>query len=168
MDQLLYHAVLPENHEFHVSTHEVLINGISSSTKSNLWYRNVSKVVPDLFNKLRPNGLFDWIDFKRVVNADLFQKTSECFCFPIFTNKILVFDGEIANSIYDQVFYEENKDFFEEALDFDTGESLDYWIRNYWDSLMTFDEFILKKTYENPDVLLFSSIPKEIIKVCRK
>lgn len=49
-------------------------------------------------------------------------------------------------NIYDQSFYEDNKFTFEEALDFDTGESLEHWINLYWNSMMTLEEYLLKKT----------------------
>lgn len=55
------------------------------------------------------------------------------FCFPIFTDKI-VFDSEISLSIYDQAFYEDMKEFDEEALIFDTGETIEYWIEQYLNS----------------------------------
>ena len=78
------------------------------------------------------------------------------FCFPIFVNKILVFDGDISLSIYDQAFYEDLKDFDEEALNFDTGENIEYWIKLYWDSVMTLEDYFIE------------SVPKEIIQVCEE
>ncbi|REK77769.1 phosphoribosylamine--glycine ligase [Paenibacillus paeoniae] len=81
---------------------------------------------------------------------------------------MLVFDWEISISIYDQAFYEDFKDTDEEALNFDTGESIEHWVRLYWDSLMTLDEYKAKKPYQTPEVLVFEQIPKEIIQVCEE
>ncbi|EGG35827.1 hypothetical protein HMPREF9412_0090 [Paenibacillus sp. HGF5] len=84
----------------------------------------------------------------------------------MFTDRILVFDGDISLSIYDQAFYEDLKDTDEEALNFDTGESIEHWINLYWGSLMTLEEYNETKPYSKPEVLVFDSIPKEIIQVC--
>ncbi|TVX94587.1 phosphoribosylamine--glycine ligase [Paenibacillus agilis] len=87
------------------------------------------------------------------------------FSFPTFTDKVLVFDGDISLSIYDQVFYEDLKDTDEEALNFDTGESIEHWVKLYWNSMMVLDEYKAKKPYPRPEILVFESIPQEIIKV---
>ncbi|REK77768.1 phosphoribosylamine--glycine ligase [Paenibacillus paeoniae] len=71
-------------------------------------------------------------------------------------------------SIYDQAFYEDLKYTDEEALDFDTGESIEHWVRLYWDSLMTLDEYEAKKPYSKPQVLVFEPVPKEIIQICEE
>lgn len=65
-------------------------------------------------------------------------------------------------------FYEDLKDTNEEALNFDTGESIKYWIKLYGDGLMTLDEYQGKKPYPKPEVLVFEPVPKEIIQVCEE
>lgn len=64
------------------------------------------------------NGCFTFhlFKFSRLTKIS-FHSTliSDSFCFPIFTNKIIVFDSEISLSIYDQAFYEDIKEFDEEA-----------------------------------------------------
>ncbi|KQN97051.1 hypothetical protein [Paenibacillus sp. Leaf72] len=168
MTKFLYHAVLPEDHDHHVSIEEIMKEGISFSTQSNNWYGNGGEVKPLITDKVRPLKAPMWANFKKASGANLEPHVPKSFYFPIFTDKILVFDGNITMNIYDQAFYEENKFTFEEALDFDTGETLEYWIKRYWDSMMTLEEYFSKKTYTKPEVLVFESVPREIIQICEK
>jgi hypothetical protein len=55
---------------------------------------------------------------------------------------------------------------FEEALDFDTGKSIEHWVAKYWESMMTLEEYLEKRPYEKPEISIFESVPKEIIQVC--
>jgi hypothetical protein len=166
--EFLYHVILPENHEHHVSVDEVMRDGISYYTKSNNWYGNGGEVKVKITNQLKPAGIPLWVDFKKALGVNITLHIPKSFCFPVFTDKILVFDGDISMSIYDQAFYDDNKYTFEEVLDFDTGESIEHWIQLYWDSMMTLEEYIAKKPYSKPEVLVFESVPKEIIKVCEE
>ncbi|MCM3055708.1 DNA polymerase III [Caldifermentibacillus hisashii] len=168
MSNLLYHAYLPENHEHHVSLEEVMSGGIKYSTKSNNRYSNGGRVKFEITELLRPSNIPDWLNFKEAIGVDLSNRFSKSFCFPIFTDKILVFDGDISLSIYDQAFYEDFKDFDEEALNFDTGETIEYWVKLYWKSMMLLEDYLIKKPYSKPEVLIFESVPKEIIQVCEK
>lgn len=163
---MLYHAILPENHVHYISIDEVLKNGISNLTKSNYWYGNGGEVKQNLTNQLRPSDIPIWVDFKKAIGINLHPHKPRSFCFPEFTEKILVFDGDITMSIYDQAFYEDLKDSDEEALNFDTGETLEKWVKLYWESLMTLDDYKTKKPYPKPEILVFESIPKDIIQVC--
>lgn len=164
----MYHAYLPENHEYHVSVEEVMIGGIKYSTKSNNRYSNGGKVKLEITEQLRPFDTPDWLNFKEAIGVDLTNRFSRSFCFPIFTEKILVFNGDISLSIYDQAFYEDLKDFDEEALNFDTGKDIEHWIKLYWDSMMTLEEYLRKRPYPKPEVLIFVSVPKEFIQVCEE
>ncbi|GAC43527.1 hypothetical protein [Paenibacillus popilliae] len=166
MTWLLYHAILPDIHEHHVSVNEVMREGISFQTKSNNWYGNGGEVKNSITNMLKPSGTPLWIDFKKALGVNLTPHKPQSFCFPIFTDKIRVFDGDISLSIYDQAFYEDLKDFDEEALNFDTGESVEHWIIQYWNSMVTLEEYLVQKPYPKPEVLVFESVPKEIIQVC--
>lgn len=163
LSNLLYHAYLPENHEHHVSLEEVMSGGIKYSTKSNNRYSNGGRVKFKITELLRPSNTPDWLNFKEAIGVDISNRFSKSFCFPRFTDKILVFDGDISLSIYDQAFYEDFKDFDEEALNFDTGETIEYWIKLYWKSMMTLEDYLIKKPYSKPEVLIFESVPKEII-----
>lgn len=168
LSNLLYHAYLPGNHEHHVSLEEVMSGGIKYSTKSNNRYSNGGRVKFEITELLRPSNIPDWLNFKEAIGVDLSNRFSKSFCFPIFTDKILVFDGDISLSIYDQAFYEDFKDFDEEALNFDTGETIEYWVKLYWKSMMLLEDYLIKKPYSKPEVLIFESVPKEIIQVCEK
>jgi len=162
----LYHAYLQENHEHFVSAEQVMIEGIMFSTKSNNRYSNGGRVKIEKTESLRPLSTPDWVNFKEAIGVDISNRFSKSFCFPVFTNKILVFDGEVSLSIYDQAFYDDFKDFDEEALNCDTGESIEYWIKLYWASMMSLQEYLLERPYPKAEVLIFESIPKEIIRVC--
>lgn len=139
MPQMLYHAILPDNHEHHVSIDEDLKSGISHLTKSNYWYGNGGEVKLHLTEQLRPSDIPLWVDFKKAVGINLHPHNPRSFCFPVFIDIVLIFDGDITISIYDQAFYEDLKDTDEEALNFDTGK---------------------------PEVLVFEPVPKEIIQLC--
>nr|WP_256872563.1 DNA polymerase III [Paenibacillus sp. 79R4] len=142
--------------------------GIQFFTKSNNRYSNGGRVKFEKTESLKPFNTPDWVNFKEAIGVDISNRFSKSFCFPVFTNKILIFDGDISISIYDQAFYDDFKDFDEEALNFDTGESIEHWIRLYWDSMMTLQAYLLKRPYPKPEVLVFESIPKEIIRVCEE
>ncbi|MCM3036846.1 DNA polymerase III [Bacillus pumilus] len=168
MSDLLYHAYFPESHEFHVSQQEVMNSGIKYSMKSNHRYSNGGRVKLEITENLRPSDISKWINFKEAIGADIINRFSESFCFPIFTDKIFVFDSEISLSIYDQAFYEDMKEFDEEALNFDTGETIDYWIEQYWKSMIPLKDYLRKRPYPKPEVLIFEPVPKEIISFCEE
>ncbi|MGO4789002.1 DNA polymerase III [Paenibacillus sp. 2KB_20] len=166
MNDLLYHAYLSEGHEHYVSMQEIMSVGINFMTKSNNRYSNGGRVKLEITERFRPLNTPDWVNFKEAIGVDLVSRFTKSFCFPVFTDRILVFDGDISLSIYDQAFYEDLKDTDEEALNFDTGESIEHWINLYWGSLMTLEQYNATKPYSKPEVLVFESIPKEIIQVC--
>lgn len=166
MTTILYHAFLPENHEHYVSLEDVMTNGIRSTTQSNYVYGNGGMVELEITEQFRPMGAPEWIDFRKAVGVDLTNRFSSSFCFPVFTSKVMVFNGDISMNIYDQAFYEDLKDTDEEALDFDTGKSIEHWVKEYWDSMIPLEEYLQKKPYPNPEILIFEDVPKEIIKVC--
>ncbi|UHA72537.1 DNA polymerase III [Paenibacillus sp. 481] len=166
MSIFLYHAYLPENHEHHVALEEIMNEGIKHSTKSNERYSNGGAIKPELTKQLKPSGVPVWVNFEAVIGVDLFNRFSKSFFFPVFTDKIQVFNSEVSLSIYDQAFYEDLKDFDEEALNFDTGETIEYWISEYWKSMITLEEYLLKKPFQKPEVLIFETVPPEIIQVC--
>ncbi|MGD6977749.1 DNA polymerase III [Bacillus pumilus] len=168
MSDLLYHAYFPESHEFHVSQQEVMNSGIKYSTKSNHRYSNGGRVKLEITENLRPSNIPKWINFKEAIGADIINRFTESFCFPIFTDKILVFDSEISLSIYDQAFYEDMKEFDEEALNFDTGETIEYWIEQYWKSMIPLKDYLSKRPYQKPEVLIFEPVPKEVISFCEE
>ncbi len=149
LSNFLYHAYLTENHEHYVSSEEVMSGGIKYSTKSNNRYSNGGRVKFEITELLRPSNTPDWLHFKEAIGVDISNRFSKSFCFPIFTDKILVFDGDISLSIYDQAFYEDFKDFDEEALNFDTGETIEYWIKLYWKSMKTLDEYLIEKPIQS-------------------
>ncbi|MEK3933817.1 DNA polymerase III [Sporosarcina sp. FSL W7-1349] len=166
--QLLYHAYLPDDHQHFVYKEQVILDGIHCTTGSNHRYSNGGKVKMEITESLRPSHIPAWVDFREAIGVDLINRFTRSFCFPLFTDKILVFDGDISLSIYDQAFYEDVKDFDEEALNFDTGENIEHWIALYWKSMMTLNEYLLQKPYMKPEVLVFEPVPTELINICEE
>ncbi|QCT01668.1 hypothetical protein E6C60_0949 [Paenibacillus algicola] len=164
----MYHAYLPENHAHFVPEEQVMQEGIQSFTESNNRYSNGGRVKIEKTESLRPVNTPNWVNFKEAIGVDISNRFFKSYCFPVFTDKIRVFDADISISIYDQAFYDDFNAFDEEALNFDTGKSIEYWIKLYWDSMMTLQEYFLKRPYPKPEILVFESIPKEIIRVCEK
>ncbi|WP_332262436.1 DNA polymerase III [Paenibacillus sp. GSMTC-2017] len=160
--------ILPSNHKHYVSIEKILNEGISYSTESNYWYGKGGKLKPKITEKLKPSNTPSWLDFKKAIGVELVQQDSSYFKFPLFTDKILIFNKEYSEQIFDQVFYEDNKYTFEEALDFDTGQSIEHWILHYWRSMTTLEAYLLTKPYQKPEVLIFESVPKDIIQVCEE
>ncbi|MGJ8600956.1 DNA polymerase III [Shouchella clausii] len=162
----LYHSYLPESHEFHVPLEEIFSYGIKYNTKSNNRYSNGGTVKLEITEKLRPRETPDWIDFRKAVGVDLTNRFSKSFCFPLFTHKVLVFNGELSMNIYDQSFYEDLKETDEEALNFNTGRSIEYWIKEYWESMVALEQYFQKKPYPKPEILIFEDVLNQIIRVC--
>jgi len=90
-----------------------------------------------------PSNTPYWVNFKKTVCVDVINRFTKSFCFPIFTDKILAFNGDISLSIYDQAFYDNLKDF-------DTGENIEHWIKLYWDSVISLEEYLNRKPYPIP------------------
>jgi|GEM_PF-1486462 hypothetical protein len=165
MSQLLFHRILPVDHAQYVSPIKIINEGITCKTATNLTYMNVGNIEPEIVYKHRPVNVPAWLDFSKAIGVDLTQKYSKSFVFPVFTNKIVIFDGDIVNLIYDQQFYDNCNSSFEEAENFYTGLTLNELFEKYWSSMMLLDDYISAKKYNNPQVLIFESIPKEIIKI---
>lgn len=160
---LLYHV---KEHWFHyVPPQQILEDGITHLTKSNNFYSTGGGIEIELTEKLRPSYAPEWIDFKKAIGVRLKKTFSRTFCFPVFTDKIMVFNFDISMFIYDQAFFDDHNYMLVEALGYDTGEEIENHIKRYWDSMMTLDEY-LKTTPFEPEILLFEPVPSEIIKVC--
>lgn len=164
--QLLYHACLPENHEYHVPLTQMMNEGITSLAKSNYWYSNGGKIKKTITDKLRPIYTPEWLDFNNAIGVSIEKTVSKSLCFPVFTDKMRVFNSEVSMLIYDQAFYDDNQYTFEEALDFDTGEAIDDLIKKYWESMLTLEDYLKKLPYQKPEILLFQSVPSNLIQVC--
>lgn len=161
----LYHIILKEGHKFYVSPKEVVKKGINFNTISVNFYSKGGRLKPQLMEKLRSKNVPTWVDFQNCIGVDLDPRSSQSFCFPVFTDKLMVFNKDISLLIYDQAFYEDNKDFAEEAQNFDTGKSWEELIENYWSSMRTLNDYLTEKPYPNTEVLLFEPVPSDIIRI---
>jgi hypothetical protein len=173
MNTFLYHVIFEEGHPFYISPDEVLKKGVLPETKSNYFYTNGGEGNLELIEKFRPLSTPVWVDFPKAIGAHLVPHFPKQFAFPVFTEKILVFDGQISSMIYDQDNFEQYKQAGmlhkakEEGV-FDTGISLDRLVQKYWASMMALDEYLDNEKYEYLEILIFEPVPKEIIRMVKK
>lgn len=146
-----------------------MAKGISYHTKTNDWYDNGGQLELEITEKWRPAETPNWVNFEQAIGADLYHGFKKCFCFPIFTNKIVTFDWDISYSLHSQILSEDWKYFApEESRMYDTGKSIEHWIKLYWKSMMTLEQYLQKKPYPEPQILIFECVPKEIIRLYEK
>lgn len=144
-EQLLYHALFWDEHAYHVPLSQIMNEGITPLTKSNYAYTNGGVLQKDTTERLRPKNTPEWVDFSNAIGVNIKKRFAKSVCFPVFTDKIMVFDWDISNLI------EDSKDDVEDL------------IKRYWEGMMTLEEY-LRSTPFKPEVLLFESVPGEIIK----
>lgn len=70
--------------------------GITPSMKSNYWYSNGGKVKMNIADKLRSTNTSEWLDFNSAIGVNIEKRVPKALCFPVFTDKILVFDSEVS------------------------------------------------------------------------
>jgi len=126
---------------------------------------NVGKVNPEILRRFRPSNTPDWVDFDKCIGVDLVKPSKRAFAFPIFTSKLMVFDQEITDLIYDQSFFEDCGTTFEEALNFESGRTLEELFKLYWDSIIPLESYLETQKYKKPQVVLFEPVPSDIIKI---
>lgn len=161
---LLYYRILSEEHRCYVSKEEILLNGITFTTKSN----TVPKV--GLGNPIIEGAPYDkdierpyWLDFNKAIPCWIEKPRGDYVYFSRFTDKIRVFDGDISYDIVEQINCE-LLDGFDEQEIFETGKSLKDLYNNYWKSMMLLDIYIEERPYLNPEVFIFEAIPSSCLK----
>lgn len=113
----------------------------------------------------RPSTIPSWVNFSRAIGVELEPSFRSFIYFPIFTEKILVFDSKISNQIFDYVELE----YLKTEPDFDEEDylseliPLDILVKKYWSSMKTLKEYMSNQHFEKPEVLIFEPVPKELI-----
>ncbi|MNJ43435.1 hypothetical protein D3C77_384400 [compost metagenome] len=163
MKEYFYFYIRPENHQYYVSENEYLKEGIS--------YEKVYKVKPasilssDKFlYENKPSGIPDWIVFSKAIRCHFeLPKKGKYLKIEKFTDKLMVFDSAIASLVTDQYYYDVVLVDEEERDSFYTGLTMNEVCAQYWATMMTLSDYLLKKPYVNPEILIFEDIPRQYL-----
>ncbi|HHY72159.1 MAG TPA: hypothetical protein GX497_02810 [Bacillus bacterium] len=156
----LYHMVIGEkDSDIYISPQNALNEGLSRRTATR-WYGNGGNFFPELTDRFRPQRLPKWIDFKNAVGADFEPPDKPYFRFPVFSERILVFNFDISSDLFAHIedIYDGGKGRFVEGLP--SKEDL---IKQYWDSMTTIDEYLEHKPFKNPQIVIFETVPGNLI-----
>ena len=98
--------------------------------------------------------------FNIAFGAELKQPAESHLRFPMFSDKILVFNKDISSDLfaYKEDQYDGGKGCFTVGLP--SKEDL---IKQYWESMNTLDEYLKHKPYKNPQILIFETVPAKLI-----
>jgi len=155
----LYHMVVHNNDGENISPQRVLNEGLDHKTATK-WYSNSGDFFPELTERFRPANLPKWIDLKVAFKAELEAYEKPYYRFHIFSDKILVFNLDIASDLFAYVEdrYDGGKGRFVQGLP--SKEDL---IKQFWGSMRTVDEFLKNKPFNNPELYIFEKVPAKII-----
>ncbi|MEC2076333.1 hypothetical protein [Metabacillus fastidiosus] len=157
----LYHMVIGEkDSDINIIQQNALSKGLSRRTGSR-WYGNGGGgLFPELTERFRPANSPKWIDFNIAFGADLEPFEKPCLRFPIFSDKILVFNRDISTDLFgymeDQ--YDGGKGYYTVGL-----PPIEDLIVQYWESMTTLDEYFKHNPYNDPEVLIFETVPGKLI-----
>lgn len=163
MIKYLYFYIRPENHPYYISEDEYLKDGIN--------YEKVYKIKPgstldpDRFlYENKPSNIPDWVVFSKAIRCYLdLPKKGKYLRIEKFTDKLMVFDSAIASLVTDQYYYDVVLVDEEERDSFYTGLTMDEVCAQYWASMMSLSNYLLKKPYPNPEILIFEDIPRNCL-----
>lgn len=93
---MIIHNDIHEN----ISPQIVLKEGLNYKT-STKWYSKGANLFPDLTERFRPANLPNWIDFKVAFIVDMEVDESPHYRFPVFSDKILVFNRDITSDLFE-------------------------------------------------------------------
>ncbi|PAD67532.1 hypothetical protein CHH83_18430 [Bacillus sp. 7586-K] len=158
----LYHAVIEQNSDIHISPQNSLDSGLSIRTAT--WrYTNGGDLFPEITELLRPATSPKWLDFKIAFGAELVPSAKPYFRFPLFSDKIFVFNQELSDDLFAYVEDEYMKaetggGYFTKGL-----PSKEELVKQYWESMMTVDGYLKEKPYKEPEILIFEQVPKTLL-----
>ncbi|WLR57367.1 hypothetical protein LC048_11215 [Mesobacillus subterraneus] len=95
----LYHIVIENDDDLSIAPQRVLKEGLNRSTATR-WYSRGANFFPDLTERFRPVHAPSWLDFKIAFGADLEPYEKPYFRFPVFSDKILVFNLDISSDLF--------------------------------------------------------------------
>ncbi|WP_339171482.1 hypothetical protein MKY51_09790 [Solibacillus sp. FSL R5-0691] len=155
----LYHMVIHRDFYENISPQTVLKEGLNHKTATK-WYSNSANLFPDLTDRFRPVNLPKWIDFKVAFGVDLEVDDCPHYRFPVFSEKILVFNRDISSDLFAYIedMYDGGKGRIIEGLP--SKEDL---VKNYWSSMNTLADYLKNKPFNNPEVYIFEQVPAKLI-----
>ena len=155
----LYHMVIENDDDSGISPQRVLKEGLNHRTKTR-WYSRGANFFPELTDCFRPVNLPEWIDFKVAFGADLEPYEKPCFRFPVFSDKILVFNFDISSDLFAHLedLYDGGRGQFIKGL-----PSKEELIKEYWRSMIPLSEYLKQKPFNNPEVYIFEPVPAKLI-----
>ncbi|WP_026673717.1 hypothetical protein [Alkalihalobacterium bogoriense] len=158
----LYHTIMEQDSHVYISPEIVLDEGLNNRTVTR-WYTNGGNLFPEITDRYKPINSPKWLDFKMALGADLVPPTKPYYRFSNFSNKILVFNGELSSDLFAYIEdgymeAEVGAGYFTEGLP--SKEDL---VKLYWESMLTIEEYINHKPYKNPEVLIFETVPAKLI-----
>lgn len=155
----LYHMVIHSDIYVNISPQTVLKEGLNHKTATK-WYSNSANLFPDLMDGLRPISLPTWIDFKVAFGVDLEVNENPYYRFPVFSDKILVFNRVISSDLFAYIedMYDGGKGRMTVGLP--PKEDL---VKNFWSSMNTLEDYLKNKPFNNPEVYIFEQVPAKLI-----
>ncbi|WP_078552139.1 hypothetical protein [Bacillus alkalicellulosilyticus] len=158
----LYHSVIERDNGDFVNPQRVLDEGLNIQTETR-WYTNGGSLYPEITEHYKPIHSPKWIDFKLAVGADLNAPPKPYYRFSVFSEKILVFNRDVSSDLFayiedEYMEAEAGKGYFTVGL-----PSKEELVKQYWESMFTVEDFIKYKPYNNPEVLIFETVPAKII-----
>ncbi|MFL0583231.1 hypothetical protein ACH0B6_11690 [Solibacillus silvestris] len=156
----LYHVIIRNDDlGVYISPEIVLKEGLNHKTATK-WYGNSGNLFPDLTIRFRPINLPKWVDFKVAFGAGLEEYDIPHYRFPVFSDKILVFNRDISSDLFAYI---------EDIYDGDNGRiveglpSKEDLMKNWWASMNTLEEFLKNKPYNNLEIYIFEQVPAKLI-----
>ncbi len=144
--------------DIYISPQNALNEGLNCKTVTR-WYTNGGSLFPKLTARFKPINSPKWIDFKIAFGAEFEPPVNSHLRFTVSSDKILVFNLDISNDLFA---YKEDEyvggGYFTEGLT--SKEDL---IKQYWESMNTFDEYLKHKPFKNPEILIFETVPRKLI-----
>ena len=159
----LYHYVGYEHDSRqYMDHHQALTKGLSVMTKTGR-YTNGGRLFPEITEKFRPKGAETWIVFDEAVGAEFTQPSTPHFKFPVFTHQIYIFNKEISSDLFAYIEDEYMKGetgggYFTKGLP--SKEDL---VKQYWDSMISLEDYCATKPYKEAEILLFDTVPPELL-----
>jgi len=155
--------VFEQDDDRYVDPQIALNNGLSKNTVAR-FSSNGGRLFPELTDLTRPINAEQWIDFSIAFGADFAPISKHYIRFPIVTEKVLIFNRDISTDLFAYV--------EDEYMKVETGEegyftkglsSKEDLVKQYWESMMTVEEYLKRKPYKKPEILVFETIPKEFL-----
>lgn len=155
----LYHRVIEDIDDLGIPPQRVLKDGLNHRTATR-WYSRGANFFPELTERFKPENSPKWIDFKVAFGADLEPHEKPYYRFPMFSEKILVFNFDISSDLFAHLedLYDGARGNFVEGL-----PSKEELMKEYWKSMIPLSEYLKLKPFNNPEVYIFEQVPAKLI-----